>query len=252
METNEDPRPLWSDAFEVEFHECDARGQFDLAALANRMQVTAWRHFWHIDERRGPLLGPGQAWIMIRMELRIQRPLHCRDQVLLETWPRGIEGITALREFRLLGPDGEAAMLATTSWVVLDIETARVQRLRDQTAKWPTLPERSFLGKTAEKLPPPADPVFDAPFPVRYRDLDANRHVNHVRYIEWTLDRLPAQLLRERAIRSFEINFFEEARCDEAVEAGLSAPSDSEFLLSLRRCDDKKEVCRSRIAFGER
>lgn len=245
----EEPKPLWQDPFEVEFHESDARGRLDVAALANRMQVTAWRHFWHIDERRGPLLAPGHAWIMLRMELQFHRAARCREHVVLETWPRGLEGIMAQREFRLLSASGESLMNAATSWVVMDTATGRIPRLRDQAAKWPTLPERTFIGKIAEKLPASEALSFDSPRRVGYRALDANGHVNHVRYLDWVLDALPARRMGEDEVSRFEINFFDEARCDDEIEVGSTAGEGGISSHQVRRRGDGKELCRARVAF---
>ena len=165
------------------------------------------------------------AWVLARMNVRyvhqLQRSLT-HEQVTLETWHKGLNGLYFIRDFRLLGPDGQPAVLGTSSWVVMNIAERRLVRTDSLTDWLDFTPQNteSAIDTPAPKvmIPRSATPSLARTHEVRFSDLDNNGHVNNVRYTVWAMDSLPLALLRDHNIQEISINFNMEAHIGETVE----------------------------------
>ncbi len=244
-----DPCAVWQDHYDIKVYEADALGRASMIAVANYVQNSAARHYTFLDRERGPFLPANFIWAMSRLELQILSVPRWQDEVLLETWSRGVDRISAIREFRLLGKTGEQVVLGTSLWVVID-ENRRLQRLNGLSPKWPSLPDRTFINRTPDKIQELVNPSVNPAFKAGYSDLDLNRHVNNVKYLEWMLDAYPQPFLESRDVKRIELNFLDSASAGDEIRIGTQQISGSFYLNNIVRTRDRREVCRARLEFG--
>jgi acyl-ACP thioesterase len=69
-----------------------------------------------------------------------------------------------------------------------------------------------FQGKNAlpemmDILNPEIDPKIVRTETAKYSDLDMNKHVNHCRYVDWVMDSLDVEEIKNRRIRSIQMNY---------------------------------------------
>ena len=64
------------------------------------------------------------------------------------------------------------------------------------------------------------DPAQTAVHKVVYSDIDFNRHVNTMRYIEMMIDMLPLQMLMQEAPVRLDIHFLRECRYGQTLAVG--------------------------------
>ena len=123
-------------------------------------------------------------------------------------------------------------------------------------ADWSALihPEKA-LAADLDKLPPfpeASGGVREAELAVRYCDLDVNLHANNVRYVEWILESLPAELLRSSVPAELDLDFLAEAGIGERIlsrtVASPGMPGEA-YAHSLVRLHDGVEVARARTAW---
>ncbi len=245
-----DPYAVWQDRYDIKVYEADAQGRASITAVANYVQNSAARHYTFLDRERGPFLPSICIWAMTRLELQVLTIPRWQGEVTLETWSRGVDKISAVREFRLLNKRGEPVVLGTSLWVVIDRVSRRLQRLNGLSPKWPSLATRTFLNKTPEKVQELVNPSWSQVFRAGYSDVDLNRHVNNVKYLEWMIDAYPQQFLESRDVKSVELNFLDSASAGDQILVGTEQVSNSTYLNTVIRMRDKREICRGRLEFG--
>ncbi|MBE0676867.1 MAG: hypothetical protein IH591_19585, partial [Bacteroidales bacterium] len=184
-------------SYKVPVYDTDFRGKLYLHSLLNYIQDIASEHAELLNFGRDDLQQGNRFWILSRIYVVIHRMPEWREVVSLRTWPRGTEGLFALRDIEIRDEEGIIIAAATTSWVIVDIASRRPCRpdylLEGMNREFPG---NTALPRNAGKVSPTSDACNTAPpFRVKPADLDVNLHVNNVRYIQWVYDTMPMRFV---------------------------------------------------------
>ena len=68
-----------------------------------------------------------RAWVLAHLSMEIEQLPDWEVEVVVETWPSGLEGLHATREF-VLRADGAPVLRASSAWLVFDLEKRRPAR----------------------------------------------------------------------------------------------------------------------------
>lgn len=208
----------YSDNVSVRSYDADQAGRLKPSSVFNYFQEAAWRHAEMLGFGYGALLERNLFWVLSRIYLEWDAPLRWGDEVVIETWPKGIHKLFALRDFVVRTESGTPAIRATSAWLTLDVESRRPRRPQDIMK-----PEVMLESEHAVEELPPKLAIGDELEPVdgrvaRYSDLDVNRHVNNARYVDWIFDAVPPPDEASVAFSNLAVQFSGEARFGETVD----------------------------------
>ncbi len=237
---NEGPITKLSRDFMVNFHQADYHGTAKVSSICNFLQETAWRHATALGLGFEDLLEKNLVWVIVSLKLKMIKYPKWTESIEVTTWPRGISGFFALRDFLINGEDGEKLGEATTAWMVIDMDRRRPQKV-DFVAEKVKYPENE------EKL------TIEAPIikqlselqekhvhTVPYNEIDFNGHVNNTHYVEWCLNAYPLEFHDKYQIDSILVNYLAEAHYqDEISIAGTDWKGESNLIQGTRKSDDK-------------
>ncbi|MBN2366761.1 MAG: hypothetical protein EH225_12675 [Calditrichaeota bacterium] len=201
---------FFDNEYEIRAYECDVQGRLHPLALFNFMQDMASRHADMLGFSVQKLMKKNMTWVLSRIHLQILKTLYWGDVIKGRTWPSGRQGRYALRDFRLTNDSGETVALATTSWMVLDLEKRVPLKLENLGNTDYFLQEERALQDEFSSLPLAESYEYEKSFRVRYSDLDINRHVNHVSYIDWGLEAVPDEVLLKSYPADIEVSYRKE------------------------------------------
>ena len=162
------------------------------------------------------------AWVLSRMHIRFGQLPKWRDPVVLKTWHKGADGLFFLRDFHLQTPEGGSLVRATSSWLVMDVQSRRLVRGGDvlQLVDADTRVAEDAIAEPAPKLVIPKDLPLEekGSRTVSYSDVDIIGHTNNARYIVWAFDCLDYELVSGMRAQDVYINFNKETRPGELVQ----------------------------------
>jgi medium-chain acyl-[acyl-carrier-protein] hydrolase len=211
--------PIWIQNYDVNTMVLDHQKRLSLAGLLNMLQDAAWMHAkargWGFED----LIRKGTIWVLARQKVVMCDWPKWEDNVSIRTWGRDANGVTAVREFAILVGDRKIGE-CTTTWLVLDWNTRKPQRL-DRVDFALICPNEGLLEISAERIPLRNDLQRLATVDVRIGDLDVNGHVNNTRYAQWIIDTMDLDELGRSRITGYEVNFLAETRLGDniAIEA---------------------------------
>lgn len=185
------------------------------------------------------LLKDGHAWMMSALSVAFERMPRAGEKVRLVTWPSGVKGkLLCYRDYEISGEDGSVIVRGVADWIHVNIVSRKISWL---TPRMMTMaPEGVPRTALAPKEPKPATEgdAFTADILVRHADVDVNRHVNNVHYIEWLFEPLPDEL-SDRDCARLDIAYRAEARFGDAVESvAWAADGGAKTVHELRRKAD--------------
>jgi len=207
---------IWIEKYDVNTIVLDHQKQLSLVGLLNLLQDAAWIHAknrgWGFED----LIQKGTIWVLARQKLVMREWPKWEDKVTLHTWGRGAGSVMAQREFEIFVGERKIGE-ATTTWLVLDYQTRKPQKL-DRVSFNLMCRAEGNLAITAARLPIRNDLSPKASFEVRNSDLDVNGHVNNTRYAQWLTDTLSAEDLARYAIAEYDVNFLSETSLGDTIE----------------------------------
>ena len=152
------------------------------------------------------------AWLLSRWDIRLHRTLRHRDEADILTQPMGMRRFLANRRYAVYRADGALAAEAESQWVYINAARKRPARIPEEIFS------RYGVRGDVEDLPTPQSPAaveqVDAQreFSVRMSDIDSNGHVNNIRYVEWGLEALPEDVVRDGSLRRIIVHYRKEVR----------------------------------------
>ncbi|NHZ48739.1 acyl-[acyl-carrier-protein] thioesterase [Nitratidesulfovibrio liaohensis] len=244
--------------FRVRGYEVGPDGTVSAQIICDYLQEAAGAHADRLGLSLAALHEQGQAWVLARLAVQVERAPAEGETVTVRTWPCGVERLQFRRDYLMLGQDGAVVARGASFWVVINLATRRPERIPPTVAALlPENPPLALDGSLLGDRRPPA-PAEDAvtlssrSFAVRRADMDRNRHVNNVRYLDWALEGVPAEVQETSRPVWLDMHFRAETVYGDTVEAHcLPAPADTtapgaaRFVHVLTRRSDGREVARA-------
>ncbi len=236
----------WTDTYPIHSYEVDCHSCLSITSAINYFQESAWRNAESMGFGFKQLSEKDRFWVLSRLYLEMYRYPVWGDTVLLETWPKGMESLFALRDFRFKSADGKEILGAgTTAWLIIDGTTHRLQRIDHICEDMPYYPQNA-LPRQPEKIELPEVMHANGTIVTGYLDVDVNNHVNNVCYINWAINHLPVKK-SYLSIKSIEVNYLAEALLNYPVEIMYGEIDNDLYVCSLRHPETGKEYCRCKI-----
>jgi len=240
--------------FEIHPYETDVEGKAQPLALLNYLQDVAGEHASKLGFGFHDMAAKGLMWVLSRYHVQFlgYPEWTWGARVRVTTWPSGHHGIFALREFEMADAEGRTLALATSSWIMLDLRTKQPVRVEEHLAGRIILPKRA-VDDAFLPLPACEGAERERELQVLFKDLDLNRHVNHVVYIQWALETVPAEILKSKRPVDLEVAYKAEAFYGDAVLSRIRAESADpgpSFLHGIFHKDGGAELTRLRTRWG--
>ncbi len=206
-------------SFEVRSYETDFSKKLKPASFMNYAQYMAEEHAGRLSFGYDNLIENQNVWVLSRIHVVFKEYPIWRDNISLKTWHKGTERLFGVRDFRLKGESGEDMILATSSWLIIDINTRKIQRVdKILSNEDEGVLRESALEESAGKIEIPSDCKILYSRVVAYSDIDVNRHTNNARYVEWATDALFSISGDSCEIREMTVNFNSECRLGEKID----------------------------------
>lgn len=106
----------------------DELGHVNNAVYVRWIQDIATAH-WHAVAP--PSAQEDHIWVVVRHEIDYRKPTLPGEEILLSTWVGSPQGARFDRFVEITGPDGDVRVAARTWWALLDRQTMRPLRVRD-------------------------------------------------------------------------------------------------------------------------
>lgn len=186
------------------------------SSILNTAGVDAYGKGFGVDV----LNADNHSWVLSRMAIEIDRRPEQYTDYTVATWISDYGRVLSTRNFTLTDAAGREFGRAVTQWAMIDLTTRSAVDL-------------SWVGRQHDGAVVPVPPPAEKPRKIRevaptqrmehrvvYSDIDFNRHVNTMRYIEMMLDMLPVELLTSEAPVRLDIHFLKECRLGQTLTVG--------------------------------
>lgn len=210
------------------------------AAILNTAGIDAHSKGFGVDI----LNTENHSWVLSRMAMEFDcRPKQYSDYTVT-TWINEYGRLLSTRNFTLCDADGHEFGRAVTQWAMLDLTNRTAVDLShvgdahaDAIVDCPSPTDKPRKIRTV-------NPTLRAEHRVVYSDIDFNRHVNTMRYIEMMCDLLPLDRITDTASVRLDIHFMHESRygqvlhigCEQREQEALFEIGTDDGIIAVRAC----------------
>ena len=187
------------------------------AAILNTAGIDAHGKGFGVDA----LNADNHSWVLSRMAVEFDsRPVQYTDYEVA-TWISDYGRVLSTRNFTLTDTaSGREFGRAVTQWAMIDLQSRSAIDL-----SWVGDAHADAVVDAASPTDKPrkireVNPTETADHRVVYSDIDFNRHVNTMRYIEMMLDMLPLERLTLEVPVRLDIHFLKECRYGQTLTVG--------------------------------
>jgi len=236
--------------FKIPVYDTGIDGKINLVSLFNYFQDIASDHAEILGFGRADLMKLNHFWALSRMYAEISLLPEWGDTIIVTTYPNGVDKLFALRNYDVKFHDGQHIASVTSSWLILDCFTRRIQKPEAALSHFNQNPEaQDSQLRYAEKLEFAGNETVNSEsFKVKISDLDTNFHTNNVKYLQWAIDSYELDFVKQNTICSVEINYLTESFHNDEVFLQTRADNNNFFNHSVMRTDGK-ELCRMRFGW---
>ena len=231
--------------YRVKHNETDLTGRMSIPALGDCMLDIAGLHANEIEWGIDHLQHGGLTWVIAGMKFHIFRMPMIDSRFKIETHVAAYSRISTQRDFVAFDDEGKIAEVSS-EWLIINMENRRpvfindfVPRLEEVCIKEGALPKFKHLrqGKAAVSS--------EYQRRIMYSDIDINRHLYSMRYLQMALDTFDVEYLERCNISEIDLNFIAEVLCGETVDVVRRSEGDVHLVEMMR---DGSAVFRAEVA----
>lgn len=199
---------MFKEKYIVNSNDIDSTLQIRLSSLMRYMQDTATNHADKIKIGHNELEKDRNIWVVIRMELEVNRLPNLDEEFIVTTHPGKNNSFMFPRYFQVYDKHNNLLLNASSTWVVINYDTRRVVINPFKDRKLPEEEDKNDL-PLPEKVTGEAKELIETRR-AKYSEVDMNGHINNTRYVDYILDLHDSKFHQENMVKSLLINFDKE------------------------------------------
>jgi len=183
----------------------------------------------------------GVCWLLTGWRVEFLDRPGWTAPIRVETWPRTFDGFLSDRDFLVWSGDTLAAK-GTSRWFLVSTTTWRITRITDEIRAAYSIDTASVFD-----APPPSNgrtpddaAVTFTPVAGR-RDIDTNRHVNNIHYLDYALEALPEEVFQNLPA-NVEIAYRKQILHGTAIRCLYCLTEDGKHQVEIRSGEGKETV----------
>lgn len=185
------------------------------------------------------------VWMLHKWDITVHNYPVFGQRILVRTLPVSMAGFLGYRRFWVFDGAGDPLVSATSAWIFVNTSNKRPIRVTQDMKQAYRNEDRPENKLEMAEIPALQKTDFSREFYVRQADIDINRHVNNVRYVDWALEALPPEILQENRLENIRIVFKKETTYGQKIQSQAEIRDVKEGKCSLHNILDEQgnEAC---------
>ncbi|KAH9626056.1 hypothetical protein KSS87_001981 [Heliosperma pusillum] len=190
-------------------------------------------------------------WVVTRVHIQVNKYSSWGDVVEIDTWVDAA-GKNGMRRDWIIRDYSTQQIItrATSTWVTMNRETRKISKIPKEVRQEVepfylprhALENGDYDTQKINKLTDETADFVRSGLAPRWNDMDANQHVNNVKYIGWILESVPLNVLQDYDMTSMTLEYRRECRQANVLESLTSLHSLQTFRKSSTKCDETSDV----------
>lgn len=174
-------------------------------------------HFTFTDLQKYKL-----TWIILNWRLKVFSRPKSGDKIIVQTYGRDIKKFFVYRDLIMLNEKREKVAVATSIWALVNYETGKLEiPPAEMEEKYHGFRRDLSVFDKEEKIRsiiPKGNPENIVNYKVRRSDLDLNRHVHNLNYLDFAYEALPEKIWEGKELNNVQITYKREIKLGDVIK----------------------------------
>ena len=233
----------FSKKYEINYYDVDYKLKCKLSSIVNFLCDIGNEQAESVGDTIESLTERNCAWVFYKYDIRIKEYPKYRDVINIETIPLGFNKFYAYRNYKITNSSGDIIGEAIALFFLIDIAKRRPKRISKEQLKAYDSEELENVSIEMDKIRDLESVDSKKSFNIRYSDIDSNGHVNNVKYIEWAIESVPLDIVKEYTLKRVQVVFEKEAKYGQNVQVESQIINKNKDVIStIHRIKSNEEI----------
>ena len=166
-----------------------------------------------------------KAWILMDWKLQVIKRAGFGEKIIVKTWAKTMSKpqFYTYRDFEVYNEKEELIAIATSKWVFLDIEKERISKIDLEVLKLYNPDDKRVFGiEEIEKINIPDNFENVTEYQVKRFDIDVNRHMHNLNYINLAYEALPEEVYNTQEFDNVRVTYKHQIKLGDSVKCYYS------------------------------
>ena len=198
--------------------ETNAAGKMPITLVVERAIEIATEHANALGIGYSKLAEHRLGWVLARLSVEVVRYPDINEVYSMTTWIEGYNRFFSDRCYEMNDAEGRPLAYIRSMWVAIDMQTRTMADLCNlEREKFPVVERTCPLAKLRAPLIKKGTPVDESEYTFKYCDIDFNRHVNTIRYLDLVLNQNSMEFYDKHTVRRLDVSFEHECYYGQTV-----------------------------------
>lgn len=232
---------IHKETFRVRTSEINLSKEIHPHHLIQLMQEASMQHTLGMKVSVWDLESQSVSWVLLKKTIRFFKFPLLGQNIEIHTFPSGLDGYFTYRDYYVYDENGDLCANASSMWTLMDTNERKMVKIPASFGSLVYQTE-TYLPKPVQKMRIPEEE--DSPFKVKvnYLHLDWNGHVNNVQLVKMIFESLSENILKDRVLSTFTIQFKSEAILGQNLEVRSQLLSENEVIHAIKNVETGKDI----------
>ena len=231
---------IFEDTYRTSFAQTGVHDVLTNKSILSILENIAGAHSAYVHFTFEDLAKDHLTWVILNWKLKIIKRIKADTNIKVQTWGTFSSKIFVIRDFKIFDDEGNLCAIATSKWCLVDTIKGRLAKMPDNVAEiYHGFHDESVFGThDLPKLNVPSSPSLKSDtYKIRRFDLDLNKHVHNLNYLNIAYELLPDDVYDGDELNNVEILYKRELKYGDTVKSYLYKENDS-YIIVMKSEED--------------
>ena len=215
---------IYKKQFEIGLKDIGKNNEITNTALLERLENIAAYHSDSAGYGVNTVEQTKVIWVLLEWKLQVIKRPKYGQKINIDTWSRYTNKCYSYRDFEVYDENKQLCAIATSKWLLINVEKNKIAKVEESLiAKYnPEEGKSVFNILELEKLKEPNNYESFINYKVRRSDIDVNRHMHNLRYLDLAYEALPQEVYEKRPFDNVRIEYKKEIKFGETIKCKYS------------------------------
>lgn len=209
---------VFTKEYELHYYDVDKNLRANMSTIINILSDIGTKQSEELGSGMSLLLDQNMTWVFYNYHIKIFRSPVYGEKLYVSTEPTGFKKYYALRNYEIKDSNGNVIVSANAIFLLINIEKRRMMRIPEEQYEIYGVDGDLKGDFKIPKLERLEEFKYEDKFKVRYTDIDSNNHVNNTKYIDWSIETLPEEIVNNYVLDEVRVTFEKECKYGEEVK----------------------------------